>query len=172
MAVAILLAGCAGTGTWAQANPSPAPSATPKPTPTEVGTLTLTESFDEMGAQLRRGCTLDAAGSPISAGAVMVSAVNDSDRRALAEVWRIGDGRTYEELEAYVEGEQRLVAAAGSGNGNPAWLSDLISLTLEPGQSASQVAMVPSGTHAAACIWLDETDNPVWMSLAGPLEAD
>lgn len=171
IAVAILLAGCAGTGTAAQASRSPAP--TPDPSPTELGTLTLTESFDEMSAQLRRGCTLKAAGGPIRSGRIGFAAVNETDAEAWLDLGRISDGHSYEELAQDIGKARQSAEAGGPVIHRPSYLSSQDLTVLDAGESTTKFATVQSGTYAIVCLRMFETVAEVRpFAVIGPLQVE
>jgi hypothetical protein len=157
---AATLGGCLGPG--ASSSP-PLTTATGTAAPGVVGTLTLTEFFDEMSAKRRPVCTLDAGADVIDVGRLQLTVVNESNRQAKVAMWRIADSRTYRELQSHITGEQE----------PPAWVEAVFSVTLGAGEMAAEEGTVRAGVHAIACLWDEghgqgQTD----IALVGPVEVE
>jgi hypothetical protein len=171
--LSLLLAGCLGAGApTAQPTPSPTPAATPSRTaaPAPIATpdqtarrrINLSEEFNEMSAVLNRACTIDDRTAP-GLGAFGVTVVNETAVQANVDIWRISDSHTYADFRAFV-------AAA---NEAPAWADRWFSLSLGPGESATDQASLGLGTHGIVCTFENgQTATSGSASLIGPLEIE
>ena len=129
--------------------------------PTHIGTVTQSPSE----------CTLDAVDGPISTGRVSFNAVNDTAVFAGFDMWRIAEGHSYEELAAAIQEARRNAEAGGAVISHPEYLSGLIQVQLQPGESKVMAGRVQPGTYAIVCIRMfEQVGEPRPFSILGPIE--
>jgi len=152
---AILLAGAVGCAA------SIPQEETATPSPAYLGTVTLSPSE----------CSLEAAGGPIAAGRVSVTARNDTNDLAVFHMWRIADGHTFEEFAGYIAEERQLAERGEPGLGHPGFVEDLIETVLEAGEAGTITGAVRAGTYAIVCIpMFPQAGEPRPFGIVGPVE--
>ncbi len=147
--------------------PSPVPSATPIPTQTvaELGTITLTAD----------GCTwvgspgsIEAATAPVIG---RVAVVNETDTFANFGIYRLNDGRTWSEAQAWVLEEND---ALHGGPSHPPidFVTDVGSIDApERGPSSANVTLSGGGTYGVVCSSNEPPPGLVFaVYVVGPLE--
>lgn len=159
VSVALLASACGGGGTGVTATPTAEATQAP---PTQIGTVRVSASE----------CTLDLVDGPINPGLVTITAVNETDARAMFDMWRITEGSTYEQLARYIKKERRLAEAGDPGLGHPWFVADLIRVGLGPGESGALVGTVISGTWGIVCIRKFERSGIRPFALVGPVEVE
>lgn len=178
---AVIFGGCTGSDVSSPNSPSPRPPtptavptppppptvtavATPPPPPstTAVGKLTVTAIFDEMSARFRPVCGLD-AGALNGVDRVRLTLVNTTDSGSKVDMLRIAAGHTYGQLQKHFAGEPE----------PPTWAGEVISVTLDAGESAVAQGSVHAGTYAIVCTW-DDVQSPAQTGIAmvGPVEVE
>ncbi len=161
LAVVLIANACGGGG--ARETTTPTTEATQAP-PTQVGTVSVSASE----------CTLDLVDEPINPGLVAFTAVNQTDGRAMFDMWRITEGFTYEQLARHIDKERRLAEAGQPGLGHPSFVEDLslIRVGLGPGESGALVGTVFPGTWGVVCIRKFERAGIRPFALVGPVEVE
>ena len=166
-AVSLLKPGSGPGGPLTSPTPSPVPTATPVPTQTvvELGTITLTAD----------GCTW--VGNPGSIEATIapvigrVAVVNETDTFANFGIYRLNEGRTWAEAEAWIIAEND---ALHGGPSNPPidFVTDVGSIDApERGQYPSNITLSAGGTHGIVCSSNEPPPGLIFaIYVVGPLE--
>ena len=84
------------------------------------------------------------------------------------DLWRLGEGHTYAELDAHIKEEQRRAAAGEPGLGHPTFAALQDQETVASGTEIKHLPTLVSGTYGFVCIAFG-TGGPVAIWLAGPL---
>ncbi len=106
----------------------------------------------------------------ISAGTVTIEIVNQTGQAVDIDVWKLDEGRAYEEFVAHLDEEMRLMEADQPGLGPPSWVSGRSEITVET-ETGSQDVTMDQGTWVFACIPFDPAaDEPTGIFPAGPVE--
>jgi len=115
-------------------------------------------------------CSLDGSKNPFQAGPVVLTATNDTEDVAAFDLWRIVGGRTYEEFAQYIQAERELAEAGQPGLDHPGYVSNLITIELQAGETGTMKGTVVPGTYAVVCIRMfPQAGEPRPFSLIGPL---
>ena len=159
--------GQGGPGPGVSPTPSPPPSATPVPTQTVVnlGTITLTDD----------GCTWNGNPGSVDAGSApvigRVTVENQTDTFANFGIYRLAEGRTWAEAEAWVLAEN---GALQGGPSNPPidFVTDVGSIDApERGQYPGTITLSDRGTHGIVCSSNEPPPGLIFaVYVVGPLE--
>lgn len=100
------------------------------------------------------GCSLEPEGkSSVAAGPVVLVTANQTDARASADLWRMREGHSFEELAAHIDAERVDAEAGGPGLGHPFYVTGLISSGIvEPGSSTTVEGILRPGAHGIVCL--------------------
>jgi len=178
----VTLAGCGNGDAESTTSPTPAtetiltstttfPAATTTaPTiaaaPVDVGTVVIAES----------GCSFEPSASPLSAGEVVFTIVNETEGQAGAHVWGpLADGYSFDDFVEYVEEEIALTMAGEPFIGPAAWFGPLIpsdneSSLFEGGETGEITGTADAGTFGIVCVMTLEEVGLRIYAYAGPFE--
>lgn len=143
---------------------APAAADTADKAPTHIGTVTQSSS----------ACTLEADETLLRAGPVTLAVVNETDGLAFFSMGRLGEGSTYDQLDAYIQEDRELAEAGEPGLGHPMFLAALFqSPRLEAGASGTMELRVSEGTYGIVCLQTFEGwPGPRPFAVVGPLEVE
>lgn len=149
---ALLLAGCgqAGSATSDAESPTPAPASVQ---------VTLTDE----------GCELNGA-AELTAGPMTFAMVNETAGIFDLDVWRLDEGREYDELAAHVTEEMRRFEAGEPPLGHPQFAQLVTETATEPGAGAELPAELEPGTYGLACIAFIGPEELGGIWAAGPIQ--
>lgn len=141
LAVMLLVAvGCASSGSADSTEAATGPEA-----------ATLEASASGTVVVSGSGCSVDGIGSTLSAGPVELTIVNETDGLVVANMTKILEGGTYEQLAAHVRKEIQRAEAGKVGLGHPAYAPPSFDLFVDPGESNALRGEVTAGTYAIVC---------------------
>jgi hypothetical protein len=124
--------------------------------------ISLSEDFNEMSARLDRACTIDDI-TALGAGPLSIAVANETSVEAVVDIWRISDNRTYADFRAVLADTKEA----------PFWADRWMSLSLDPGESATAERALGLGTHAVVCSFENgEAAAAGSISLIGPLDIE
>ena len=133
---------------------------TSSPQPLDLGTV----------SQSPTGCKLDGSKTPYRAGSVILTATNDTEDVAAFDLWRIVGNRTYDEFAQYIQADRELAEAGQVGLDHPGYVTNLITIELQAGETGTMQGTVVPGTYALVCIRMfPQVGEPRPFSLIGPL---
>lgn len=106
------------------------------------GRVTLTED----------GCTYEGDETPPSTETFEAEAENQSSKLGAFEVWRIDEGKTFADVDAFVESARQRLADGLEVLGPPVeLLTQMTRAMAAPGESAMLVATVGPGQYVISC---------------------
>ena len=140
----------------------PSPSPTPHASPTQP-TITFSES----------ACTV--TGPALSTNLGSITFISERPQYVAIDIWRIGQGKTYDELVAELAVDQARIEQGLALRGAPAYLTMATGEILEIPATESRLTTLTPGTYAITCIaFADDqafADNrPLSMYVVGPIE--
>lgn len=119
-----------------QTQPSPAAV---QPSPSAI-TFTLTNS----------NCAAEGIGAVIQ-GQFVAVVINTTSSRAAFNLQRLIDGRTYQELELFIQARQQAIASGRDTPAVPPMVTHVAGVFVEPGQRGKVEATLSSGTYDLVC---------------------
>jgi hypothetical protein len=172
LAIALLVAaGCTSSGSEPSADrPETATGAT---TPGTLATEETSPDVTTLGRIVvsNAGCIVEGIDGPLQAGPVALTIVNETDGVVVANMSRILDGGTYEQLAAHVQREVRRARAGKAGLGHPPYAAPSFDLLVDPGESDTLSGEVTAGTYAIVCGRVfDEVGELRPSAVVGPYE--
>jgi hypothetical protein len=160
LALAAGAVACAATPPPAVNTQSPPVPPTSTPGPLDLGTV----------SQSPADCILDGSKSPYLAGPVVLKAINHTENIAAFDLWRIVGNRSFEEFAEYIQADRDLAESGQPGLDHPGYVSNLITIELQAGETGTMEGTVVPGTYAIVCIrFFPQVGEPRPFSLIGPL---
>jgi hypothetical protein len=139
------------------------PVATPSPSPIQVAAVVTLTSSD---------CTLAPAATPVRAGVVAFTLINQSGTKAGIDIWLMPDDKAFERLTAQALEDRRLAEAGQPPQSDHAWLGVAPAIRLPWDSSTSQTVRghLDAGMYAVLCITsFPKVSEPRLLKVVGPL---
>lgn len=133
------------------------------PAPTLLGTIVVSE----------RRCKVDGVASPVTAGPVALTIVNETDDFAMANMSKILEGGTYQDLAAHITEEIRLAEHGKPGLNHPDYAPPSFELSVRGGGTSTLTGEVSEGTYAIVCgRTYEEVDEVRPSDVSGPYRVE
>jgi hypothetical protein len=139
------------------------PAASASPSPAQVAAVVTLTGSD---------CTLASSATPVSAGVVAFTLINQSGTKAGIDVWLMPDDKALERLTAQAQEDRRLAEAGQPAQGDHAWLGDAPQIRVPWDSSTSQTVegRLDPGTYAVVCIAsFPKVSEPRLLKVVGPV---